>query len=58
MNSDVGGVDQGLFVESLKEIFTFQANVFEQKVSVDWTVFYCWRVCRWAKILLFTLSLF
>ena len=58
MNSDVGGVDQGLFVESLKEIFTFQANVFEQKVSVDWTVFYCWRVCRWAKILLFTLPLF
>lgn len=40
MNSDIGGVDQGLFVERLKEIFTFQANVFEQKVSVDWTVLY------------------
>ena len=35
MNSSIGGVDNGIFIDALKESMTFNANVFEKALSVN-----------------------
>lgn len=40
INSDIGGLDQGQFVEGMKEVFTFQANVCGEKMSSEGTILY------------------
>lgn len=35
MNSSIGGVDNGVFIDALKESMTFNANVFEKALSVN-----------------------
>ena len=35
MNSSIGGVDNGAFIDALRESMTFNANVFEKSLSVN-----------------------
>lgn len=40
MNEDIGGLDQGAFAENMKEVFGFQANMFEKTLSHQQSVLY------------------
>lgn len=40
INETIGGIDQGLFAESVKEIFTFKEKVFGYMMNAGETVFY------------------
>ncbi len=40
INSDIGGLDGGMFAQSVKEIFTFELNIFGNTVSISQTVLY------------------
>ena len=43
MNESIGGVDEGIFVESIKETFTFKEKVFGHVMSANGTV--CYILC-------------
>lgn len=40
IDQEIGGVDQGMFVESLKEVFSFRTRLFGDELSLNWTVGY------------------
>lgn len=40
VNESIGGVDEGIFVESVKEIFTFKEKVFGHMMNAGGTVWY------------------
>lgn len=40
MNDSLGGVDQGMFAQSMREVFSFKANIFDSSLDVNQMVFY------------------
>ena len=57
VNRSLGGIDQGMFVESIKECFTFRASLFGNSLSQAQSVWYvagCTAVCMLIMILLYS----
>lgn len=40
MNDNIGGVDNGMFVDAIKDIFTFKANLFDSKLDMKQMMIY------------------
>lgn len=40
IDQGIGGLDQGMFVKTLKEVFSFRTRLFGKELSIDWTVGY------------------
>ena len=57
INSSIGGIDQGLFVESIEECFTFRASLFGNSLSQIQSVWYvavCTVVCIFIMVLIYS----
>lgn len=57
ISQGIGGLDQGMFVESMKECFTFQASLFGNSLSQVQSIWYvagCTAVCILIMILLYS----
>lgn len=40
MNDGIGGLDKGMFVDSMKDIFTFEAGIFDHKLDISQMLIY------------------
>lgn len=57
INQSLGGIDQGMFVESIEECFTFRASLFGNSLSQAQSVWYvagCTAVCIIIMILIYS----
>lgn len=55
MNADIGGVDQGVFADSVRQVFSFRVHMFQEELSSMQSVAYIGVLAVCAIILMMVL---